>query len=405
MQRHRHRHTEPTLENRIRLDRATTIFRPLVRLGFSGTIPVTFEGRELLPDGPGLILSNHASLFDPGMTIIAAGRAINFLATAAAMQDPIMGRVLRKFGGVPKKKFTTDVGSIRLLKKWCDLGNLVGSYPEGERNWDGELLPFVPGIEALVRLLKVPVIPTRILNADRVMPRWATKRRSGRVHIQLLPPRTFERRADPKMIRAWIRDQLSIDQRDEANHFPVRGTRLAEGLENPLFRCPRCFAWNSLVPDGDEIRCRECTATWRVDTHNRLHGVSGRAQSTTIVAARLAVRERTETERCTDLRRFERDGIIAESEPAKLLDISGDNAKLIGHGRMILTRERLRVIDRHGTELLSLDLDELLVAAVEITRRLIFRTREHSVFEVVLPRESPLAWSDLTEYWRAQLGD
>lgn len=362
--------------------------------------PLRLSGKEHLPDGPGLILSNHSSLLDPWWTITAANRTINYLATAAAMQHPLMGRVLRTFGSVPKKKGTTDVTSIRLLKKWCDLGNLVGSYPEGERSWDGELLPLLPGIEALVRLLKVPVIPTRILNADRVMPRWAEKRRTGPVLVEFGQPRMFERRADPNMVREWIREQLTIDQSDEANHFPVHGTKLAHGLENPMFRCPSCFAWDALIPAGDAIRCRECTATWTVDTRNHMLGESGGAQSTTIVEARRAILARTRESFIVDERRFEREGIVAESEPATLLDVTGADAERVGAGRLLLTAQTLAMIDADGGEVWRLELDDLRRAVVEIRRQLVFRTRDDRLFEVVLPKESPLKWAELVEHWR-----
>lgn len=396
-------HREPSVENKAIVDRTTSALLRPARLAMRVIAPLRWQGVENLPtDGPALVLSNHVSLFDPWFTITAAGRAIHFLATAAAMRHPIMGLVLRTFGSIPKKKFTTDPGAIRAMKSWVDLGGIVGSYPEGERSWDGELLPLLPGVEALVRLLKVPVIPVRVLNADRVLPRWARRRRFGPVKIVFDEPRLFARKEPPAHVRTWIEDKLRIDQRDESNHMPVHGHELALGLDNPLFRCPQCFAWDALVPSSDEIRCRECVAIWTVDTRNHLLGRSGGARSMTIVEARAAIRERNrERGFIVDERRFARDGVIASSEPCELRDVTEKIAQPLGRVRMILDREVLRFVDPNGRDRLRLELAELVNANVELRRILAFRRKDDRLYEVRLPLESPLKWAELVEHWRA----
>lgn len=371
------------------------------RLALEMTTPLRWSGRENLPDGPALILSNHASLFDPFFTIVAARRAIHFLATQAAMQDPWLGRVLFTFGSVPKKKFIVDVTAIRQLKKWADLGGLVGSYPEGERSWDGELLPLVPGIESLIRLLRIPVVPVQVLNANRVMPRWAERLRRGRVMVTFGEPRTFDRNTKPALIRSWLLDKLTVDQFDERNHFPVRSRgQLAAGLNNPLFRCPKCMAWDSLVAEDDDLCCRDCRATWRVTTANIMRGHSGGARTMSIIEARAQIRARNQAEAfVVDQRGFEREGVIVRSEPMQLFDVSGDVAKRIGERRMVLTPSALRFVDPAGRTKLELPLADLVNANVELRRRLSFRMRDHTTYEANLPVESPLKWAQLVEYW------
>jgi 1-acyl-sn-glycerol-3-phosphate acyltransferase len=392
---------EPSLANKLRVDRVARATAVPSRLLMHGVAPLRCEGREWLPPtGPALILSNHVSLFDPWFTIAAAGRPIHFLATEAAMRDRWMGAVLRAFGSIPKKKFTADPGAIRAMKAWVELGSVVGSYPEGERSWDGELLPLLPGVEALVRLLGVPVVPVRVLNADRVFPRWAERRRYGPVTVVFGQPRAFPRKTKPADIRAWLEDQLGIDQADERNHAPVHGRNLAGGLANPLFRCPRCFAWDALVTSGDAIRCRECVATWRVDTHNDMIGVAGGARSQRIVEARAAIRERNREAFVVDERRFARERIVASSHIIKLREVTDRRSRPVIRARMILSPERLRFVDLYGRDLLHLELVELVNANVELRRILAFRGKDQRVHEVLLDHESPLKWAELVEHWR-----
>lgn len=390
----------------MRVDRAVMGWWIPCILGLEATTPLRWEGAEQLPKGPALILSNHASLFDPFFAVMAAKRPIHWLATQAAMQEPILGWVLFTFGSVPKKKFVPDATAIRQLKKWADYGGLVGSFPEGERSWDGELLPLLPGIESLVRLLKLPVVPTRVLNADRVMPRWAERRRRGQVKVVFGQPREFDRKTKPELIRAWLREQLTIDQLDEHNHFPVHSRgKLAAGLNNPLFRCPRCGAWDALVERDDDLRCRECLASWAVSVRNTLEARGGGAQTMTIVEARRQIRERLRADAfVVDDRRFEREGLIATSEPMALLDVSGEIAQPLGEHVMQLRPDTLRFVDRRGHTALELPLDQIVNANVELRRRLNFRRKDGATYEALLPRESPLKWAELVEHWRLAAG-
>ena len=377
------------------------MFVPPVRLGLEAFAPLRRKGAANIPEGPALVVSNHVSLLDPCFTIAAAAEPIHWLATAAAMQDPVIGRVLQTWGSVPKKKFTVDVRAIRTLKKWLDLGAKVGSYPEGERSWDGELMPLSPGIESLVRLLKVPVLPVRILNADRVMPRWAERRRYGPVTIEFGQPRSFPRKAPPAEVRAWLEAQLEVDPHDERLHAPVRSRgKLAHGIELLLYRCPHCFAWDALVPHEDEVRCASCRTTWRVDTRNCLIGRSGPGASTRIVDARHAIRARNRESFVMDESRFRREGTIATSEVGELVDLERAITKPLGRGRLELDPRAVRVVDASQRLLLELPLDTIQAAVVEFRTQLNFRTKEGALYEFTMPRESALKWRELVEHWR-----
>lgn len=58
---------------------------------------------------------------------------------------------------------------------------------------------------------------------------------------------------------------------------------------------------------------------------------------------------------------------------------------------------------RHtGEELLHLPLTELMTTVIEFQRRLTFRTKAGALYEAVLPRESPIKWLNLVEWWRSR---
>lgn len=343
-----------------------------------------------------LWLCNHVSLFDPVLTSHAITRTIHYMATQGAMADPVIGRLLRFWGSVPKKKFATDVGAIRTLRKWAEVDAQVGVFPEGERSWDGRLAPLVPGIESLVRLLKLPVVTARIVNADRWWPRWG-KWRKGHVHVEIDAPVHFDRSAKLPDIRKHIEDRLSIDV-DNCPRWPVTGTDLALGLANPLFACPHCMSVDALEEKRDHVECRVCRSAWRVTTENRLVA-EGAHDDLSIIEANDAVRGHYGTQWVLDPERFERDGTIAESKPAKIFDVTNDEPKLVAEGRIRMDPHSLHLV---GAKDWEIPMDEMVSAAVELSRRLQFRGKDR-LYEVVMEQESVVKWEWLAHHWIAKV--
>jgi 1-acyl-sn-glycerol-3-phosphate acyltransferase len=387
---------EPSEANARICDRNLRLMGGLTNLGLNLRTTATWSGQEAVPkDGAFLFLSNHVSLFDPMMSILATRRCIHYLATQSAMTQRLFGTVLRNYGSVPKKKFTSDAQAIRNLKRWSDLGRAVGLFPEGQRSWDGRLLEFIPGIETLVRLLNVPVVTFRVYNADRQWPRWAETMRRGRVHLEFDPPHSFDRKTPQKEVYRYIRQRLSVEEYGSP-HWPVRGKNFAHGLSNPLFACPSCLAGEALRCDKDDAQCVACGKRWRISETNTMHGLAG-APSFAITEAIDRVHEHFAQHRVFDRARFGTDEVILESERMSLLDVTHDAPIDIGHGRLRLTPHRLELVDSAAQWIVPMS--ELRAVSVEMRRRLQFRTPD-GLFEAVMPQESVVKWEWFTEHWR-----
>ena len=386
---------EPSLDNARLLSRRNDFWRGPVRLAMSRWTRLSASGTEsLLRDRPMLFLSNHAGFFDPLAISIMAQNTVPQMATASNFRRGIVGRFFSHFGAIPKKKYEPDLAAVRRLKRWVDAGICVGLFPEGERTWDGRPLPLVAGIEKLVRLLGLPVVTARILNADRQSPRWAVRMRRGRIHIAFDPPRVFARDTSLQEIRDYIQSRILVDPLD-CPRWPVSGSRLAEGLANLVFQCPACARFEALVTRGDFVSCTACAARWRVSPEGQLHGHAG-AHDFSITQAVDLLRERISRDWISDLPSFERDGTVLASEPMELLDISGDEASVIARGQLLLTPTAIRVAGPLGWQA---PLEELDTVSVDMRRRLTFRHAAH-YFEVVLPRDSAIKWEWFLNEWR-----
>ncbi len=385
----------PSPENRRWVERNIRWLKGLFRLLLRPKLQVTVEG-SLPLEGPLLVISNHVHMLDPILMIIVAGRPIHFLATESLWQRRFSALICWLAGCIPRKKFVNDSHSLRQMLAWKQHGAAVGLFPEGERSWDGQPLPLLPGIEKLVRLIDAPVVCCRIHNGHRQGPRWANRMRTGRIHIVFDPPRYFPKSTPPAEILAFLEEKIRVDPH-LGEDWPLSGSNLADGLSNLLFACPSCGAFDRLVESGDTVRCGACEAGWRVDTANRLHPLGG-GQALELDQATARLRLLLE-------RRWEEEAkaaphtVLLKSEKMTLLRTDGEVVQQVAQGQLCLSREALWVDDA-GTERWRLPFADCTAVAIDLSRRLFYRTRDQQSFEVVLPKESVVKWCWISDHWR-----
>ena len=79
--------------------------------------------------GAGLILANHVCLFDPVWVYAMLRRPVYFAATEDLFRQPLVGRLIRWFGGFPKRKAAADLGAMRNIFQLIEKGQLIGIFP------------------------------------------------------------------------------------------------------------------------------------------------------------------------------------------------------------------------------------------------------------------------------------
>ena len=381
----------PSARNLALVRRRVRLWKPPFAAATSRWVRLTVAGREALPRRqPFLFLANHTGFFDPPIMVRAAGEAVTILATESNFREGPIGRFFVYFGAVPKMKYTADARAIITLKRWADAGAHVGLFPEGERTWDGRRLPLVPGIEKLVRLLGLPLVTMRIYNGFRQSPRWAPRLRRGRIHVELDPPRQFDRRTPLAEIKRYVEERITVDALGEPR-FPVAGGGLAQGIANVAWACPGCYLIDGLRELGSRLRCRRCGACWRIDWDGRLRGRDGAASYTLP-----QVVDRIRAHYAATSSTPGRDPLPA-SEPMTLLDLRPRRPRVVGRGRLRLTRDELLV---EGTQPWQLPVHQVEAITVDMRRRLTLRAGQRYL-EAVIPHESVLKWEWFVKRWRS----
>lgn len=131
---------------------------------FFGRVKIDFEGKEKLPEGKFLLVSNHRSMFDPLVALVALrDRPLAFVTKPENLKIPLVGNIIRYACFLPIDR-ESPRNAIRTINAAAALIKedtiSMGIYPEGTRNKgaEGALLPFHAGVFMIAQKANAPVV-------------------------------------------------------------------------------------------------------------------------------------------------------------------------------------------------------------------------------------------------------
>lgn len=134
-------------------------------LSFIFNIKLVVKGKHNLQNRNYVFASNHASLIDIPLLLIAVNRYTVFIAKSELSKIPIFKSILDRAGFifVDRKNNDSAVKSMNnLMEDIKKIPRSVAIFPEGTRTSDGELLPFKKGAAIFAINTNIPVIPVAI---------------------------------------------------------------------------------------------------------------------------------------------------------------------------------------------------------------------------------------------------
>lgn len=137
----------------------SAIVDPLIGLEVYGT-------EHVPPDGPVIVVSNHLSNADPPLICIVFPRPLFFMGKSELFRNPILGGLVRLFGGFPVQRGTADRSAIKHALKVLRQGQAMGIFPEGGRARTAALAPGFPGVGLIALQAKVPILPVAITGTE-----------------------------------------------------------------------------------------------------------------------------------------------------------------------------------------------------------------------------------------------
>jgi len=123
---------------------------------------IRIEGRENVPEGGCLIVSNHVSFMDPTTVAWGIGREIYYLARKSLFKPPFWSWFLPICNVLPIDRDGRDISGLRRIIRMLKEGHDVMLFPEGTRSPDGTLQPAEPGAGLIAIKAGVPILPARV---------------------------------------------------------------------------------------------------------------------------------------------------------------------------------------------------------------------------------------------------
>ena len=138
------------------LNSSTAVAVKLIRIHISVT------GREKLPKGRFLLVSNHRSKFDPILSWhIFRKENLSFISKPENFKVPFYGRIIHRccFMPIDRENPRNAIKTVKRAAKLIDDDVAsVAVYPEGTRNYGKELLPFHNAMFKIAQKADVPVV-------------------------------------------------------------------------------------------------------------------------------------------------------------------------------------------------------------------------------------------------------
>ncbi len=211
--------------------------------------------------GPYIVLPNHTTGWDHYFVSFSFGmRHMYFLASEHAFRKPLASKLMSFLAGpISRVKGGADAQAAMAVLRWLKKGVSVCLFPEGSRTFNGRTARMHPATAKLLRAAGVAVVTYKITGGYLAEPRWAKTRRRGRVSgrvVNIYPPELIRQMSLEELNLLMERD-LGEDayETQAANPVRFRGPRLAEGIEEALFICPKCEGIGTLQSKGNRAWC------------------------------------------------------------------------------------------------------------------------------------------------------
>ncbi len=127
-------------------------------------------GAENVPQsGPLVIVSNHASYFDPLILSNSVRRPVAYMAKEELFRVPVLAQAIRLYGAYPVSRGTSDRTAIRSALECIDNGWAVGVFLEGTRTPDARISNPKRGALLLAAKAKTPILPVSLWGTEGIL--------------------------------------------------------------------------------------------------------------------------------------------------------------------------------------------------------------------------------------------
>ncbi|MEL6320610.1 MAG: lysophospholipid acyltransferase family protein [Cyanobacteria bacterium J06626_14] len=143
-----------------------SVVSPVLHAYFRGHI----HGADQVPkQGPLIVVSNHASDFDPPLLSNCVGRPVSFMAKEELFQVPVLKQAIELYGAYPVKRGKGDRSAIRAALTKLEQGWAVGIFLQGTRTPDARVPSPKLGAALIAAKAQVPLLPVSLWGTENIV--------------------------------------------------------------------------------------------------------------------------------------------------------------------------------------------------------------------------------------------
>lgn len=143
-----------------------SVVSPMLQVYFRGRI----YGAEHVPQqGPLVVVSNHASNFDPPILSSCVGRPVAYMAKEELFHIPILKQAIQWYGAYPVSRGAADRSAIRSALKYLEAGWAAGIFLGGTRTADGQITDPKLGASLIAAKAKAPLLPVSLWGTQKIL--------------------------------------------------------------------------------------------------------------------------------------------------------------------------------------------------------------------------------------------
>jgi len=171
-----------------------SIVSPVLHTYFRGRI----YGAENVPQkGRLLVVSNHASDFDPLLLSCCVGRPVAYMAKEELFQVPVLRQAIQAYGAYPVKRGSADRSAMKAAIASIQSGWATGIFLDGTRTPDGRIADPKVGAAWIAAKTQSPLLPVSLWGTHAIFRKGFAIPRPTPVTVRIgeliLPPTSSDR--------------------------------------------------------------------------------------------------------------------------------------------------------------------------------------------------------------------
>ncbi|NJR50253.1 MAG: 1-acyl-sn-glycerol-3-phosphate acyltransferase [Leptolyngbyaceae cyanobacterium CSU_1_3] len=171
-----------------------SVVSPVLHLYFRGHI---YGAHNVPKRGRLLVVSNHASDFDPPLLSCCVGRPVAYMAKEELFRVPVLKQAIQVYGAYPVKRGAADRSAMKAAMASISSGWATGVFLDGTRTSDGRIHEPKLGAAWIAAKTQSPLLPVSLWGTHQIFQKGTAMPHPVPITVRIgeliLPPPSSDR--------------------------------------------------------------------------------------------------------------------------------------------------------------------------------------------------------------------